>query len=51
MKGKDKIPSNLQSVGKIDKTPDTKNLVMPNELAAMLPTKLISGRASLKLSN
>ena len=45
MKGKDTIPSNLRSVGKIDMRPDTKKLVMPNELDAILATKLISGKA------
>ena len=45
MKGKDTIPSNLRSVGKIGMGPDTKKLVMPNELDAILATKLISGKA------
>ena len=45
MNGKDKIPSSLRSVGKIGIGPDTKNLVMPNELVAILESKLISGRA------
>ena len=49
--GSDMSPLTGESLGRIGMGPCKKNLVMPNELATILITRVIKGRACLKLVN